>query len=115
MLEDYVRIERKENRAYSDAVDHPSTLYNQVVFGTDFVVHPRPFGHPFDIVDLEEIAARISKIPLNPHFHSRPNTYEAVDNQDCSGMTVQLYTLRGREYRKSLEVQERAIADMMLS
>jgi hypothetical protein len=108
MLENYVRIERKENSAFSEAVDIPATIYNHVVHGSDFVVHPRPVGHQFDILDLEEIPLRISKIPFNRHFDSRPNAYEAVDRQDCSGMTVQFYTLYGKEYRAALEIQTRA-------
>ena len=109
----YVRIERQENLAYSDAVDHPTTIHQYVLPYTDLVVHPRAVGNSFEVSSLEEVFARLKL--ANSHSHRRINAYQAVDNLRSSGMIAQLYSLSPREYREALRVQERTTTDLMMS
>lgn len=115
MLENLVRIERRENGNCSEATDlQPSfhSVHDYVVYGTDFVVHPRIFGSSFEIFNLEDVKKRINA--SSSEFGMIPNCYRIVETKDGSGKAAQLYLL-SLEYRRALEVQERAIADMLMS
>ena len=116
-IENYVRIEKQENGAFTDAVDHPTTMHQYVLPYTDFVVHPRSVGNSFEVSNLEEIFGRIRLANLRSNVHStrRINAYQATDNLVSSGMIAQLYSLPSREYSEALRVQERTITDLIMS